>query len=213
MSLPNESSNMRKIVTTLLLVHSLGAAYAQAPGASSNKPVRWIVDFPAGGVSDTLARIVAQKLNATWDTPIVVDNRPGANGAIAYEAIAKAPPDGHTLGLISTGFTLNVSLQPPPPYAVKDFAPIALIATRPNVLITHPGVPAASVRELVALAKRRPGVLNYASVGVGSSPHLSAEMFKKQAGLDIVHVPYKGSGAALTDLLVGRVDLMFLTLP
>jgi tripartite-type tricarboxylate transporter receptor subunit TctC len=196
----------------LLLSAFVSTGFAQAPVAS-NKPIRWIVDFPAGGVSDTLARIVAQKLNAAWEVPIVVDNRSGANGIIAYEAVAKAPSDGHTLGLISTGFALNVSLQPSLPYSVRDFAPISLIATRPNVLITNPGVPVASVKDLIALAKRRPGMLNYASVGIGSSPHLSAEMFKKQAGLEVVHVPYKGSGAALTDLIVGRIDLMFLTLP
>ena len=203
---------MRRLVLFVAMAAFHGGVWAQAPVAS-NKPIRWIVDFPAGGVSDTLARIVAQKLHAAWEVPIVVDNRPGANGVIAYEAVAKAPPDGHTLGLISTGFALNVSLQPPPPYSVKDFAPVALIATRPNVLITHPGVPVASVKDLIALAKSRPGALNYASVGIGSSPHLSGEMFRKQAAVDIVHVPYKGSGAALTDLIVGRVDLMFLTLP
>jgi tripartite-type tricarboxylate transporter receptor subunit TctC len=203
---------MRTLLLGLALSLAVCNAHAQIAGGG-RKPIRFIVDFPAGGVSDTMARIIAQRLTAVWDVPVVVDNRSGANGIIAYEAVAKAPPDGHTLGLISTGFALNVSLRSSLPYAVSDFAPVSLIATRPNVLITHPAVPAASVKELVALAKRRPGVLNYASVGIGSSPHLSGEMFKKQAHVDIVHVPYKGSGAALTDLMVGRVDLMFLTLP
>lgn len=177
------------------------------------KPIRLIVDFPAGGVSDTLARAVAQPLSEALGVSIVVDNRPGANGMIAYEMMAKAPPDGYTLGLISTAFGFNFSLQPKLPYAKGDFAPLAIIATRPNALIAKAGLPAKTVKELIALAKQKPSALNYASVGIGSSPHLSAEMFKTAAGVDIVHVPYKGSGAALTDLIAGRVDLMFLTLP
>lgn len=177
------------------------------------KPIRWIVDFPAGGVSDILARTVVNPLSEAWGATIVVDNRPGANGMIAYDLMAKAPADGYTAGLISTGFALNFSLTRALPYSLKDFMPVSLIATRPNALIVKSGLPAKSVKELIALAKQKPGALNYASVGIGSSPHLSAEMFKTAAGVDIVHVPYKGSGAALTDLIAGRIDVMFLTLP
>ncbi len=196
-----------------LLAICAGSAFAQTPAPFPAKPIRWIVDFPAGGVSDILARTITQPLSEAWNTAIVVDNRAGANGMIAYDLLAKAPADGYTAGLISTGFALNFSLVRALPYAFKDFMPVALIATRPNALIVKTGLPVKNVKELIALAKQKPGALNYASVGIGSSPHLSAEMFKTAAGVDILHVPYKGSGAALTDLIAGPVDLMFLTLP
>ena len=204
---------MKMTMAALAVFGVTSAQAAQPPVQFPTKPIRWIVDFPAGGVSDTLARAVGQPLSEVLGASIVVDNRPGANGMIAYELIAKAPADGYTLGLISTGFALNFSLQPKLPYARADFAPLAMIATRPNALIAKAGLPAKNVKELIALAKQKPKALNYASVGIGSSPHLSGEMFKTAAGVDIVHVPYKGSGAALTDLIAGRVDLMFLTLP
>jgi tripartite-type tricarboxylate transporter receptor subunit TctC len=204
---------MKMTMAALAMMGVTAAQAAQPPAQFPTKPIRWIVDFPAGGVSDTLARAVGQPLSEVLGASIVVDNRPGANGMIAYELIAKAPADGYTLGLISTGFALNFSLQSKLPYARTDFAPLAMIATRPNALIAKAGLPAKNVKELIALAKQKPKALNYASVGIGSSPHLSGEMFKTVAGVDIVHVPYKGSGAALTDLIAGRVDLMFLTLP
>jgi len=204
---------MKSLIVASLLAVCAAPTLVQGQAQFPSKPIRWIVDFPAGGVSDTLARIVAQPLAESWRATIVVDNRPGANGIIANGLLSKSAPDGYTAGLISTGFALNFSLQPSLGYTVRDFTPVSLIATRPNALIVKPGLPAKNVKELIALAKQKAGALNYASVGIGSSPHLSAEMFKAAAGLDIVHVPYKGSGPALTDLIAGRVDMMFLTLP
>ncbi len=187
---------------------------AQSPPTFPSKPIHWIVDYPAGGLSDILARTVGQKLSEAWSTPVVVDNRPGANGMIAYEQVAKSVPDGYTLGLVSTPFALNLSLYASVAYNTqKDFAPVSLIAATPNVLVCSPRLPVKNVKDLIALAKAKPGTLNYASVGIGSSPHLSAELFKRMAAIEMVHVPYNGSGPALTDLIGGRTDLMFVNLP
>ena len=199
--------SMLAMVITVLL-----AAGAQGAGAQAypSKPVRWIIDFPAGGLSDLLARSVGQKLTESWGQSIVYDARPGANGIIAYELAAKAAPDGYTLAFLSTPFSLNVNIYPKLPYDTRrGFAPITLIAVYPNLLVTHARAPMKTVQEFIALAKSKPGGLTYASVGVGSSPHLAAELLKKALGVQAVHVPYTGSGPALTDLIGGRVDFMF----
>ncbi len=190
-------------------------AQAQAPGGGfPSRPIRWIVDYPAGGISDILARQVGQKLSEAWGVPVVVDNKPGANGIIAYNDIAKSLPDGYTIGLASTPLALNPSLRKDLPFDTrKDIAPLALMAVTPNVLIANPQTGVKSLRDLLALAKGRPNGLDYASVGIGSSPHLSAEMLKKAAGIRATHVPYNGSGPALVDLIAGRTDFMFVNLP
>ena len=189
-------------------------AAAQAP-AYPTKPIRLVVPFPPGGATDILARNVAQKLSETWGQSVVVDNRPGAGGNIGSELVAKAAPDGYTLEMGTVGtHAINASLYSKMPYDhVKDFAPIILVAGVPNVLVVNPSVPVNSVQELIAYAKANPGKLKFASSGPGTSIHLSGELFKVMAGVQMTHVPYKGSAPALQDLLGGQVQLMFDNLP
>jgi tripartite-type tricarboxylate transporter receptor subunit TctC len=195
-----------------LLVSWTAAAYAQG---YPTKPIRIIVPAPPGGTTDALARIVGQKLTESWGQAVVVDNRAGASGIIAAELTAKAAADGYTL-LLATSTTLatNTVMHSKLSYnPKKDFAPVSVLVTGPNLLVVHPSVPAKSVKELIALAKSKPGKLTYATTGNGTSQHLSAELFKSMAGVDLVHVPYKGSGPAHTDLLGGRIDVMFENMP
>jgi tripartite-type tricarboxylate transporter receptor subunit TctC len=206
---------MRTLVCALsALVLAVTAVDARAQDPAAGFPartIRIVVPFPPGGVTDRLARVVAQKMQENWGQPAVVENRPGASGMIAAETVAKSAPDGYTLmmGHIGT-HAINVSLFSKLPYdPVKDFAPVSLLVSVPNVLLVHPSVPANSVQELVALAKARPGTLNFASPGSGTSGHMSAELFKSLAGIDIVHVPYKGPGPALQDLVAGQVNMLF----
>jgi tripartite-type tricarboxylate transporter receptor subunit TctC len=175
------------------------------------KPVRIITPFTAGSAIDTLARVLGQKMSDAWGQQVVIDNRIGANGIIGTEAAAKAAPDGYTLylGNIST-LAVNPHLYLKLPYdAVRDFAPITMAATIPVVLVVHPSLPAGSVKELIALAKAHPGELNYASGGNGSAQHLPMEMLRVYAGINIIHVPYKGLGPAFSDVLGGQVPMMF----
>jgi len=174
-----------------------------------------LVGFPPGGTNDLMARIVAQKLSETLGQPVVVENRPGASGVIAAEALARAAPDGYTLMLGSTGTnTIAPALSPKLPYdPVRDLAPVGLVGIASSALVVNAGVPAANVAELVALAKTRPGKLTYASSGSGTTLHLGGELFKLLAGVDIVHVPYKGNAQALNDVVGGQVDLIFSALP
>ncbi len=179
------------------------------------KPIRMIVPFPPGGTTDILARVAGQKITEAFGQQVIVDNRPGAGGNIGTELVAKSAPDGYTL-LTDPGSTLtiNPSLYAKLPYDVlKDFAPITIIAAVPNLLVVHPSLPVKSVRDLIILAKARPGQLNYASTGAGQSTHLSMELFKTMAGINVVHIPYKGSSPALADLLGGQVSLMFDNMP
>ena len=173
------------------------------------KPVRMIVTFPAGGPTDALARVTAQKLSEAWPQQIVVDNRAGANGIIGQDLAAKAAPDGYTLLLQSVAFAINPSLYKLPYDSERDFTAVIPVASTTLVLTTHAGLPAKSVQELVALAKGKPGALTYASFGNGSIAHLAGEMFKTAVRVDLVHVPYKGVPQAITDLLAGRVQVMF----
>jgi len=175
------------------------------------KPVRVLTPFTAGSAIDTLARVLGQKMGDGWGQQVVIDNRIGANGIIGTEAAAKAPPDGYTihLGNIST-LAVNPHLYLKLPYdALRDFVPITLAATIPVVLVVHPSLPVKSVKELIALAKARPGQLNYASGGTGSAQHLPMEMLRVESGINIVHVPYKGLGPAFSDVLGGQVPMMF----
>lgn len=180
-----------------------------------NRPVRYICPFPAGDGTDTVTRIVSAKLADIWGRPVIVDNRPGAGGTIGVDVAARASPDGYTLlmGTIAT-HGINPALYQKLPYDhIKDFAPISLIGMTPNVLVVHPAAPAKSVGEFIAHTKKNPSKINYGSAGIGSSAHLSMELFKAMTGTDVVHVPYKGGAAALADLLGGNVQAMFGTLP
>lgn len=189
-----------------------GAAMAQAYPV---KTVRMVIPFPPGGTTDILGRVAAQKLTEALGQQVVPDNRPGAAGNIGAEQVAKAPADGYTL-LTAPGSTLTIhpSLYAKLPFdPLKDFAPVTILAAVPNALVVHPSLPVRNVKDLIALSRTRPGQLNYASTGAGQSTHLSMELFKSMAGLKIVHVPYKGSAPAVTDLLGGHVPLMFDNMP
>jgi tripartite-type tricarboxylate transporter receptor subunit TctC len=195
-------------------VIAIAPAAAQGPDYPT-KPIRIVVPFPAGGATDLFARAAAQKMTEAWGQSVVVDNRPGAGGNIGTELVAKALPDGYTLEMGTVGtHAINASLYAKMPYDhVKDFAPIILVAGVPNVLVVHPSVPANSVQELIAYLKANPGKVNFASSGSGTSIHLSGELFKVMAGVQMTHIPYKGSAPALQDLLGGQVQLMFDNLP
>jgi len=207
-------------MTSLLRRFALGASLALvASWASAQaypvKPIRIVVPFPPGGATDILARDVAQKLTEAWGQQVIVDNRPGAGGNIGSELVAHSAPDGYTLEMGTVGtHAINASLYAKMPYDhVKDFAPVILVAGVPNVLVVNNAVPANSVAELIAYAKANPGKLNFASSGNGTSIHLSGELFKVMAGVQMTHIPYKGSAPALQDLLGGQVQLMFDNLP
>jgi tripartite-type tricarboxylate transporter receptor subunit TctC len=203
---------LRRIALAGMLATLASAACAQAYPA---KPIRLVVPFPPGGATDILARAVAQKLTDAWGQPVVVDNRPGAGGNIGSELVAKAAADGYTLEMGTVGtHAINASLYAKMPYDhVKDFAPVILVAGVPNVLEVNPSLPVNTVQELIAYAKANPGKLNFASSGNGTSIHLSGELFKVMAGVQMTHIPYKGSGPALQDLIGGQVQLMFDNLP
>jgi len=206
---------MIKRAFALAVAATLAAAASEASAqAYPNRPVRILVPFPAGAGVDIVARMLGLPLTDLWGQATVVDNRPGAGGTIACELAAKAAPDGYTLllGNIST-FAMAPSLYKKVNYdPVQSFAPITLVNTSANVLVAHPSVPAATTQALIALAKAKPGQINYASAGSGTSPHLAAELFKSMAGVALVHVPYKGSPQALTDLLGGQTQIMFASL-
>jgi tripartite-type tricarboxylate transporter receptor subunit TctC len=188
---------------------SLAAAAAQAQTWPS-KPVRYIVPFPPAGATDITARIIADKISVPLGQSVVVENRPGAAGNVGSEFVAKSAPDGYTMLQVTVAQSISATLYAKLNYDLeKDLAPAAMVALVPNVMIVNPSLPAKSVAEFIALAKAKPGKINFASSGSGTSIHMSAEMFKMLTGVDIVHVPYKGSGPALADLLGGQVDVMF----
>lgn len=197
------------VVCTLSATH---LAFAQAYPI---RPVRVVVPYPAGGPTDFTGRVVAQKLSTQLGQQFVVDNRPGAGTVIGSDLVAHAPPDGYTLLFGTGGGTFLAPLMlPKVPYdPLRDFAPVAMLVISPQVLVVHPSVPANSVADLIALAKSKPGALNFASVGTGTSPHLGGELFKSLTGTNIVHVPYKGTAPAMTDLLSGQVQMMFTSMP
>ena len=179
------------------------------------KPVRMIVHFPPGGPTDIVARAVAQKLTDAWGHQFIIDNRPSAGGIVGVELVARAVPDGYTL-LFGTGGSMAITpaLGTKLPYdVVRDFAPISLVVINPQILVFHPSFPPNSVKELIAYAKARPGTINYASVGPGSPNHLGVEMLKSMTGIDLVHIPYKGTAPAMTDVLAGQIPLMFNSMP
>ncbi len=195
-------------------VSSVSMLFAISSGAQAqtypNRAVRLIVPFAAGGSTDIIGRTVGQKLNEMWGQPVLVDNRPGGSTVIGTDAVAKAAPDGYTLLITPAPFTIVPSLIAKLPYdPARDFEPITLINTTPLVIVVHPGVPAKSIKELIALAKSRPGTLNYGSSGAGGSNHLAGELFNAMAGVKMVHIPYKGNAPALADLVGGHVDAVF----
>jgi tripartite-type tricarboxylate transporter receptor subunit TctC len=179
-----------------------------------DRAVHWIVPYPPGSGTDVVARLLGERLAQSLGKPVVIDNKPGAGAAIGVEALAKSAPDGYTIGMADTGpLAINPALYPKLGYdPVKSFAPITNIAMLPFLLVVNPSLPAKSVQELIAIAKEKPGQINYASVGNGSSVHLATEVFKKMAGIDMTHIPYKGSAPALQDLLGGQVSVMFVNL-
>src|SRR5258706_4689631 len=188
-----------------------GAAFAQN---YPSKPIRFILPFPPGGGTDSRARIVGQNLGENLGQTMVLDNRPGAGANIGAEIGAHSVPDGYTLTMGNVAHAINMTLYAKPGYDLaKDFAPITLLASTPNILVVHPSVAAKSVQELIALAKANPGKLNYASSGSGSSAHLAAELFKSMAGVNLTHVPYKGGGPAVTSLVGGETVVGFATAP
>ena len=205
---------MTRFSAVLAAAAIVAAALAPPAHAQSfpdpKKPIRIIVPTAPAGGNDAMARIVAQKLNERLKQPVIVENKSGANGAIGSEFVAKAPPDGYTIlfGYIAT-HGINPGLSKLPYDAVKDFAPIAQIAEAPVVLVVNPSVQAKTVQELIALATAKPGALSYASAGNGTAPHIAAEMFKQMAGIDMVHVPYKGSSPGVTDTIAGQTQVMF----
>lgn len=189
------------------LLAPAGAAWCQE---YPTRPIRMIVGFTPGGGTDTIARVIGTKVTDSLGQPVVVDNRPGAGGSIATEMLAKSAPDGYSLIMVSGSHTINPNLQKKARYdPVKDFAPITQLAKSQYLLTVIPSIPAGSVKQLIALAKARPGRLNYASAGNGSPPHLATELFKSMTGVDIVHVPFKGTGPLTTAILGGQVDLTF----
>ena len=194
----------------LLLVLALAIAATAAAQQYPQRAVRMVVPFPAGGPTDVLTRVVSQKLAERWGQPVVVENKPGAGGSIGSDFVAKSAPDGYTLVMAtSSTHSIGPALGKLPYDAQKDFAPIAQVWNAPNVLVVSPTLNVADVKALVALAKSRPGQLNFASSGTGTIPHLSAELFKLLAGIDMVHVPYKGTGLAIPDIARGQVAMIF----
>jgi tripartite-type tricarboxylate transporter receptor subunit TctC len=208
-------SPLRLFFRVALTCLALALPNVAAAQSYPTKPVRLVVPFPAGGTTDILARAMAQKLSEALGQQFVVDNRPGAGGNIGADIVAKSAPDGYTLLMGTVGTqAINPSLYAKMPYdAAKDFAPVILVAGVPNVLVAHPSVPAKTVAELIKLAKDKPGAINFASSGNGTSIHLSGELFKVMTGVQMSHVPYKGSAPAITDLLGGQVQIMFDNLP
>src|SRR5258705_993225 len=193
-------------------------AYATAQGQAQdypNRPITLVVPYAAGGGNDVMARIVGEKMSKTLGQQVVIDNRAGAGGALATRQVAKAAPDGYTLVIGGTGsLAVNPTMLPNVGYDVrKDFAPVGMIGSSAMIVLIHPGIPAKTIPELIALARREPGKYTYASAGVGSGIHLGAELFAYMAGVKLVHVPYKGTGPALTDLLGGHVSMYFSSLP
>jgi tripartite-type tricarboxylate transporter receptor subunit TctC len=194
------------------------AAALLAPGASAqeypSRPVRVVVPFAPGGPNDIIVRLVAQKLFESWGQPFVVENRAGAGGNVGTDYVAKSAPDGYTLLSVGPGSLIINPLVAKVPYdAERDFAPITIMARAPNALVAHPSLPVRSVKDLIALARARPGAINYGSGGNGSTPHLSAALFAAMAGIELTHVPYKGTAPATTDLIGGQVQIAFLGIP
>ncbi|HZN26431.1 MAG TPA: tripartite tricarboxylate transporter substrate binding protein [Burkholderiales bacterium] len=190
-----------------------GPAHA-AEHSFPSKPVRILVGAPPGGSNDIFARAIGQRISPSLGQPVVVDNRPGANQLIAADLTAKAAPDGHTLYITTTSFAAGVAIQPKQPFdPVNDLTGVTMVGNGPMVLVVHPSLPAKTAKDLVAIARARPGQLNYTSSGIGSINHMAMEVLKSQAKIDLVHIPHKGMAPALTDLMAGNVQVLIVSLP
>jgi tripartite-type tricarboxylate transporter receptor subunit TctC len=201
-------------LVALFAILILGATTGPARAAWPERPINFVIPFATGGSADALGRLFAERLSSAVGQPVIVDNRPGAGGNTGTGFVAKAAPDGYTLLFTSTSYAINPSLYASVPYDIdKDFAAVALMAVVPNMLVIHPALPFKTVPELVAYAKANPGKLNFGSSGNGTSVHLAGELFKSLTQIDIVHVPYRGAAAALTDLLSGNIQMLFDTTP
>jgi len=200
---------LRGLLTAVAVLASTACPAQKYP----DRPVRVLVPFPAAGGTDILARLFLQKVSERLGANFVIDNRAGAGGTIGTEIVAKAPPDGYTILVCSSSHTINPSVYKKLGYdPIRDFAPVTMLASGPGLLVVHPSVPARNVKELIALAKAKPGQLIYASAGNGTPPHLAAELFKSMAGIDMVHIPYKGNVPAFVDLISGAVQVSFPTI-
>ena len=199
---------LARLLTVGVLMAFAGTAAAQQ--TYPNKPIRCIVPYAAGGGASNMARFIGQKLTESWGQQLLVDNRPGGNSIIGSEVLVRSPPDGYTIMLTAGSHTTNPSLIPYLPYdAIKDFAPVATVTNSENVLVLNLSVPANNLQEFIALAKSRPGLLNYAAVGTGGPQHLAAELFSSMTGVRMQHIPYKGAAQTFTDLIGGQVQLLF----
>ncbi|MBI3936232.1 MAG: tripartite tricarboxylate transporter substrate binding protein, partial [Betaproteobacteria bacterium] len=204
---------IRSMICAAGLVALSLAASAGLSQSYPQKSIRFIVPFAPGGGTDVIARVMAKKLSEIVGQPVVVDNRGGAGGVLATDLAAKAPPDGYTMILSTTALAFSAALYPKLPYdTLRDLAPVTKVAVQPFILVVHPSLPVTSVKHLVALARAKPGQITYASGGVGSGFHLAAELLKLKANIDLLHVPYRGGGPALVDLLSGHVQVMVSTL-
>ena len=208
---------MTRLLSICAVCSILGATLISIlPAAAQSyprKPIELVVPFTAGGTTDNIARLVAQRFTESWGATVVVNNRPGSGGTIATGIVAKAPPDGHTLLVTTIGFAITPGLQKLPYDPIKDFAPITELASLPLMLVVHSSMPVTNLREFIALAKSTPGALDYASAGIGTSPHLAGEMFKSMAGVDLVHVPFKGNAEVANAILGGHVKINFGLVP
>ena len=202
---------MKSIFRTLgaiaIVTAAAGSAHAQT---WPTRPIRMVVPYTPGGYTDLMARLVSQKMSESLGQPFVIENKPGANAVIGTDAVAKAAPDGYTFGTVIAAHSVNPTLNPKLPYdTMKDLAYVSQTSLAPLILIAHPSVPANNIKELIALAKAKPGTLNFASSGIGSAAHLTMEMFKSREGVNLQHIPYKGTSGALQDLVGGNINVMF----
>jgi tripartite-type tricarboxylate transporter receptor subunit TctC len=208
--------SFKRIALALPAVFACGATpsfAAELPKDFPSRPVRLIVPFPPGGSNDILGRFMAVRLTEKLGQQVIVDNRPGADGMIGSDIAARSVPDGHTILIVSTSYSMNPAIHKKMPFdPAKDLAPIAMIGTGPNAISTNPGQPITNIKELIAAAKAKPGAINYASSGIGGFNHFGGELFKIAAGVDMTHVPYKGGGPAMIDLMAGHVPVLFSTL-
>jgi tripartite-type tricarboxylate transporter receptor subunit TctC len=205
---------MRQRIGVLIAACLLAGAAAPAAAAWPERPVHWVVPYPPGGATDIVARLIGAKLSVEFGQSVVIDNRPGAGGNVGTDLVAKSPPDGYTMLFGGVAHAISETAYPVLPFDLhRDLASVILLTRLPNVMTVAPQFPARSVPELIALAKAEPGKLNFASAGNGTSPHLSGELFKFLAGIDLTHVPYRGAAPAIQDLIGGHVELMFDNIP